>query len=100
MADRARGPATGSPRQRVTASRLTEADGTTELTLVHHLDADAHPADVGPRWQYYPAMLGHSPQPGPDRTPFYHFDAYYPAQPDPSTHHTTHPPPTGPPPQK
>ncbi|HEY9557063.1 MAG TPA: hypothetical protein VIR58_10025 [Acidimicrobiales bacterium] len=77
MADRARGPATGSPRQRVTDSRLTEADGTTELTLVHHLDADANPADVGPGWEYYLDMLVASREPGSDRPDF---DDYYPAQ--------------------
>jgi uncharacterized protein YndB with AHSA1/START domain len=55
---------------------LAEIDGITELTFVHHLDADAKAADVGPGWEYYLDMLVASR----DGSPTPDFDAYPPAQ--------------------
>ena len=57
-------------------AKLAEADGTTELTFVHHLDAGANPGEVGPGWEYYLDRLVASRDGGtaPD------FDAYFPAQ--------------------
>jgi uncharacterized protein YndB with AHSA1/START domain len=56
--------------------RLVEHDGVTELTLVHHLDAGANPAEVGPGWEYYLDMLVASR----DGAPLPSFDGYAPAQ--------------------
>lgn len=55
---------------------LSEHDGTTELRFVHHLDADANAAEVGPGWEYYLDRLvaSRAGAPPPD------FDDYYPAQ--------------------
>lgn len=55
---------------------LTEVDGTTELTFVHHLDPGANAGEIGPGWEYYLDCLvasrdGDTP---PD------FEAYFPAQ--------------------
>jgi Activator of Hsp90 ATPase homolog 1-like protein len=55
---------------------LAEANGTTEITFVHHLDADAKAADVGPGWEYYLDMLVASR----DADPMPDFDASLPAQ--------------------
>jgi len=55
---------------------LEEVDGTTELTFVHHLDADADPGSVGPGWEYYLDRLIASR----DGTAAPDFDDYYPAQ--------------------
>jgi uncharacterized protein YndB with AHSA1/START domain len=52
--------------------RLVEHAGVTELTLVHHLDAGANPAEVGPGWEYYLDMLVASREGGPRPT----FDEY------------------------
>lgn len=55
---------------------LSEADGVTELRLVHHLDSEDRIGEVGPGWEYYLDMLvaarDGAPQPA--------FDDYYPAQ--------------------
>ena len=32
---------------------LNEREGTTELTLTHHLDDATDPASIGPGWEYY-----------------------------------------------
>jgi len=57
-------------------ANLREADGGTELELVHHLDASAQPGMVGPGWEYYLDMLvaAHADRPLPS------FDDYFPAQ--------------------
>ncbi|MGI8332523.1 SRPBCC family protein [Actinomadura scrupuli] len=54
---------------------LTEANGATELRLVHHLDTEDHLGEVGPGWEYYLDMLtaARDGSPRPD------FDDYYPA---------------------
>lgn len=54
---------------------LAEADGSTELRLVHHLDTEDAIGDVGPGWEYYLDMLvaARDDSPRPD------FDDYYPA---------------------
>lgn len=57
-------------------ARLTEADGVTTLTLVHHLDEGVDVSSVGPGWEYYLDMLVASRENRPHPT----FDAYYPAQ--------------------
>jgi uncharacterized protein YndB with AHSA1/START domain len=46
-------------------AHLTEADGVTELRLVHHLDPSADVADVGPGWEYYLDNLVASREGGP-----------------------------------
>jgi uncharacterized protein YndB with AHSA1/START domain len=38
-------------------ARLTESEGVTVLTLVHHLDEGVDAASVGPGWEYYLDML-------------------------------------------
>lgn len=55
---------------------LSETDGTTELTLVHHRPDTAGIGDFGPGWEYYLDQLvaSRQGQPLPD------FDDYYPAQ--------------------
>lgn len=55
---------------------LTEADGTTELTLLHHRPDTDGVGDFGPGWEYYFDMLvaSREDQPLPD------FDSYFPAQ--------------------
>jgi uncharacterized protein YndB with AHSA1/START domain len=55
---------------------LAEVGGMTELTFVHHLDADAKAAEVGPGWEYYLDMLVASR----DASPTPDFDAYPAAQ--------------------
>jgi uncharacterized protein YndB with AHSA1/START domain len=57
-------------------ARLAEVDGTTELTLVHHLDPGANPGEVGPGWEYYLDMLVASR----DGTSRPAFDDHFPAQ--------------------
>ena len=57
-------------------AHLAEADGVTELTFRHHLDAGADVAEVGPGWEYYLDNLVASR----DGTPLPDFDDYYPAQ--------------------
>jgi uncharacterized protein YndB with AHSA1/START domain len=54
---------------------VAEAGGGSTVTLVHHLDDAANPADVGPGWEYYldnllAAQAGGAPV---------NFDDYYPA---------------------
>ncbi|MEU9736639.1 SRPBCC family protein [Streptomyces sp. NPDC048002] len=55
---------------------LTEADGRTELRLVHHLTATGQLGEIGPGWEYYLDLLTVArtggPRPG--------FEDYYPAQ--------------------
>jgi uncharacterized protein YndB with AHSA1/START domain len=57
-------------------ARLAHEDGTTTLTLMHHLDRDADPGMIGPGWEYYLDLLVASrtgrPRPA--------FDTYFPAQ--------------------
>jgi uncharacterized protein YndB with AHSA1/START domain len=57
-------------------ARLVEADGVTELTLVHHLEDGVALGEVGPGWEYYLDLLVSSREgtPPPD------FDDYYPSQ--------------------
>lgn len=55
---------------------VAEAGGGSTVTLVHHLDEAADPADVGPGWEYYldnllAAQAGLAPV---------KFEDYYPAQ--------------------
>jgi uncharacterized protein YndB with AHSA1/START domain len=57
-------------------ARLTENEGVTELTFIHHLDEGADVGSVGPGWEYYLDMLVAS-RTG-DQLP--DFDDYYPAQ--------------------
>lgn len=54
---------------------LSEAGGTTELRLVHHLDTTEGIGEIGPGWEYYLDMLvaARDGSPAPD------FDDYYPA---------------------
>lgn len=54
---------------------LAEANGSTELRLVHHLDTEDGLGEVGPGWEYYLDMLvaARDDSPRPD------FDDYYPA---------------------
>ncbi|HET6704205.1 SRPBCC family protein [Amycolatopsis sp.] len=54
---------------------LSEANGSTELRLVHHLDTEDGIGDVGPGWEYYLDLLtaARDGSPQPD------FDDYYPA---------------------
>ena len=56
--------------------QLTDADGATELRLVHHLDTDAAVGEIGPGWEYYLDNLIASR----DGTALPRFDDYYPAQ--------------------
>ncbi|MBR8640059.1 SRPBCC family protein [Streptomyces tuirus] len=55
---------------------LAEAEGTTELRLVHHLTSTDQLGTTGPGWEYYLDMLtaAHTGGPRPD------FADYYPAQ--------------------
>ncbi|MFJ5262390.1 SRPBCC family protein [Streptomyces sp. NPDC088387] len=55
---------------------LTEADGTTELRLVHHLTSLDQLADTGPGWEYYLDMLTAARTDGPQPD----FGDYYPSQ--------------------
>lgn len=57
-------------------ARLSEADGVTTLTFVHHLDDSADLGSVGPGWEYYLDMLA-AYQEGGARP---NFDDYFPAQ--------------------
>jgi uncharacterized protein YndB with AHSA1/START domain len=55
---------------------VAEAGGGSTVTLVHHLDDAANPAEVGPGWEYYldnllAAQAGRAPV---------RFEDYYPAQ--------------------
>ncbi|MGW4467793.1 SRPBCC family protein [Micromonospora sp. NPDC004704] len=54
---------------------LAEVDGSTELTLVHHLETEDGVGEVGPGWEYYLDMLAAARDGSP--TPV--FDDYYPA---------------------
>ncbi|WP_419994817.1 SRPBCC family protein [Streptomyces boninensis] len=58
--------------------RLSEAEGTTQLQLIHHLTTTKGIGEVGPGWEYYLDMLlaARSGAEPPD------FDDYYPAQRD------------------
>lgn len=57
-------------------ARLSEDDGVTVLTFVHHLGDDADVTAIGPGWEYYLDNLvaAHAGRPLP------RFDDYYPAQ--------------------
>jgi uncharacterized protein YndB with AHSA1/START domain len=57
-------------------ARLAEDDGTTVLTLVHHLDPDVKAGEVGPGWEYYLDLLVASR----DGTGQPDFADYFPAQ--------------------
>jgi uncharacterized protein YndB with AHSA1/START domain len=54
---------------------LSEANGATELRLVHHLETEDGIGEVGPGWEFYLDMLAAAREgsPKPD------FDDYYPA---------------------
>ncbi|PRY68476.1 uncharacterized protein YndB with AHSA1/START domain [Glaciihabitans tibetensis] len=56
--------------------RLTERNGETELTFVHHLTDPAAAESMGPGWEYYLDALvaAHNGLPAPN------FSDYYPAQ--------------------
>ncbi|GAA3464565.1 SRPBCC family protein [Saccharothrix longispora] len=54
---------------------LSEVDGVTELSLVHHLDTEEGIGEVGPGWEYYLDMFVASR----DGTPLPLFDDYYPS---------------------
>lgn len=54
---------------------LSEADGTTQLRLVHHLDTEDGLGEVGPGWEYYLDLLAAAR----DGSPEPRFDDYYPA---------------------
>lgn len=55
---------------------LAEAEGTTELRLIHHLTSTDQLGSTGPGWEYYLDMLtaSRTDEPKPD------FEDYYPAQ--------------------
>ncbi len=55
---------------------LTEAEGTTELRLIHHLTPTDQLGSTGPSWEYYVDRLtaSHTDGPQPD------FEDDYPAQ--------------------
>ena len=55
---------------------LTESDGTTTLSFVHHLTGTTSIGDIGPGWEYYLDMLVASRE----HRPLPSFDRYYPAQ--------------------
>ncbi|MFI0453795.1 SRPBCC family protein [Actinomadura sp. 6N118] len=55
---------------------LTEQNGVTELTLIHHLTTEEGIGETGPGWEYYLDMLVSSRE----GTPQPNFDDYYPAQ--------------------
>lgn len=55
---------------------LSEANGTTTLTFVHHLKAGDDASDIGPGWEYYLDRLVADR----DGEPFAAWDEYYPAQ--------------------
>ncbi|WP_406208637.1 MULTISPECIES: SRPBCC family protein [unclassified Streptomyces] len=55
---------------------LAEADGTTELRLIHHLTSTEQLGETGPGWEYYLDMLTVSRTGGPQPE----FEQYYPAQ--------------------
>lgn len=57
---------------------LSETDGTTTLTFVHHLKTDDDASDIGPGWEYYLDRLVADR----DGEPFAAWDEYYPAQKD------------------
>lgn len=57
---------------------LLEAEGTTTLTFVHHLQPEEDASDIGPGWEYYLDRLAADR----DGEPFAAFDDYYPAQKD------------------
>jgi uncharacterized protein YndB with AHSA1/START domain len=54
---------------------LSDADGLTELRLVHHLDPTDGIGEMGPGWEYYLDMLVAAR----DDLPTPSFDDYYPA---------------------
>lgn len=54
---------------------LSEANGSTELRLVHHLDTQDGIGEIGPGWEYYLDMLIAAR----DGSPLPDFDNYYPA---------------------
>ncbi|GAA3088335.1 SRPBCC family protein [Streptosporangium carneum] len=54
---------------------LSEANGSTELRLVHHLDTEEGIGEVGPGWEYYLDMLVAARE----GTPTPGFDDYYPS---------------------
>ncbi|WP_329109519.1 SRPBCC family protein [Micromonospora sp. NBC_01699] len=54
---------------------LAEADGGTELSLVHHLETEEAIGEVGPGWEYYLDLLVASREGAPLPV----FDDYYPA---------------------
>ncbi|MEU4767443.1 SRPBCC family protein [Actinosynnema sp. NPDC023794] len=55
---------------------LSEVDGVTELSLVHHLSTEEGIGEVGPGWEYYLDMLVASRA----GAPLPAFDDYYPSQ--------------------
>lgn len=57
---------------------LSEANGTTTLTFVHHLQPGEDASDIGPGWEYYLDRLVADR----DGAPFAAWDEYYPAQKD------------------
>lgn len=59
------------------AVRLANHDGTTELTFVQHLDAEADVGAIGPGWEYYLDLLAWSIEERPLEPAF---DDYFPAQ--------------------
>jgi uncharacterized protein YndB with AHSA1/START domain len=54
---------------------LSEADGSTRLRLVQHLDTLDNLGEIGPGWEYYLDMLVAAR----DGSPVPDFDAYFPA---------------------
>lgn len=55
---------------------LSDAGGSTELWLTHHLDSDAAVGDVGPGWEYYLDMFVAARE----GAALPSFDDYYPEQ--------------------
>ncbi|WP_239154491.1 hypothetical protein [Amycolatopsis sp. FDAARGOS 1241] len=58
---------------------LSEVEGGTELSLVHHLTDTGGIGEIGPGWEYYLDLLVAAR----DGTPRPSFDDYYPAQKEP-----------------
>jgi uncharacterized protein YndB with AHSA1/START domain len=57
---------------------LSEANGSTQLRFVQHLDTEEQLGEIGPGWEYYLDMLVAAR----DDTPQPDFDTYYPAMRD------------------